>query len=167
MTGKPDYYGALGIPRKATAADVARAYRVMMRAVHPDTSAFPDPAEPPPDGKAPDIHGIMDAYAVLRDPVRRAAYDRRQQTRPLAPEPEPGGQEDVRFSPDGPPLIIGPVSWSPPRHPSHLPAAERVIQAPAAASSAQRRLPPFLALVLPTRYRSSRTGGEHNGRTEQ
>ena len=47
MKGNPDYYAALGITPQAGAGEVARAYRMMMRARHPDTTPASAPAPAP------------------------------------------------------------------------------------------------------------------------
>ncbi|QND85088.1 DnaJ-class molecular chaperone CbpA [Chromobacterium vaccinii] len=62
-----DYYAILDIPRDSTQEDVKRAYRKLARKFHPDVS------------KAPDAEArfkeLGEAYAVLKDPEKRAAYD--------------------------------------------------------------------------------------------
>jgi len=62
-----DYYEVLGVPRDATLDDVKRAYRKLARKYHPDVS------------KAPDAEArfkeLGEAYAVLKDTQKRAAYD--------------------------------------------------------------------------------------------
>jgi curved DNA-binding protein len=63
-----DYYGIIGVPRDATPEDIKRAYRQLARKHHPDVSKEP---------KAEDrFKQLGEAYAVLKDPVKRAAYDR-------------------------------------------------------------------------------------------
>jgi curved DNA-binding protein CbpA len=64
-----DPYALLGIPRDAPAADVTRAYRRAARATHPDAQAA-DPSA------ADRFRNVTNAYETLRDPARRAAYDR-------------------------------------------------------------------------------------------
>ena len=63
-----DYYGIVGVPRDATADDIKRAYRQMARKHHPDVSKDPQ-AETR-------FKELGEAYEVLKDPVKRAAYDR-------------------------------------------------------------------------------------------
>ncbi|MEE2568718.1 J domain-containing protein [Pseudarthrobacter sp. J64] len=67
--GQPDYYAILGIDPKATPAEVARAYRTLMRSHHPDVEHAPEDRT--------ELLRIMEAFAVLRDPVRRREYDSR------------------------------------------------------------------------------------------
>ncbi len=63
-----DYYDTLGLARGANADEVKKAYRKLARKYHPDVSSEPD-AETR-------FKEIGEAYEVLRDPEKRAAYDR-------------------------------------------------------------------------------------------
>jgi len=63
-----DYYRIVGVPRDATADDIKRAYRRLARKHHPDVSKDPQ-AETR-------FKELGEAYEVLKDPVKRAAYDR-------------------------------------------------------------------------------------------
>ncbi|WP_426764197.1 J domain-containing protein [Pseudarthrobacter sp. 1G09] len=74
MAGPPDYYAILNVPPDAGRLDIARAYRGLMRTHHPDVGPA-DPAQGTPDDE---LLRIMDAYGVLGDPSRRAAYDRQR-----------------------------------------------------------------------------------------
>lgn len=62
-----DHYATLGIPRNATQDAVKKAYRKLARRYHPDVSR-----EPLAELR---FKEVGEAYAVLRDPDRRAAYD--------------------------------------------------------------------------------------------
>lgn len=64
-----DYYGILDVDRNAGPEEIKRAYRKLARAHHPD--ANPGDAEAERRFKE-----IARAYEVLRDPERRARYDR-------------------------------------------------------------------------------------------
>jgi curved DNA-binding protein len=62
-----DYYKILGVDRKADAASVKKAYRKLARKYHPDVSKEPDAEEK--------FKQINEAYEVLKDDEKRAAYD--------------------------------------------------------------------------------------------
>lgn len=81
-----DPYHVLGLARHASASEVARAYRRAARDTHPDSSADAASA----DG----FHAVNEAYETLRDPRRRAAYDRAHGQRPA-------------LSPSGPHIVLG------------------------------------------------------------
>lgn len=63
-----DYYDILGVPRNASKEDIKRSFRQLARQYHPDVSDSPD-AEAR-------FKEINEAYRVLSDDERRAAYDR-------------------------------------------------------------------------------------------
>jgi DnaJ-class molecular chaperone len=63
-----DYYGVLGVARDASKHEIRRAYRQLARRHHPD-------ARPQPGGGGRFVM-VARAYEVLRDPVKRACYDR-------------------------------------------------------------------------------------------
>jgi curved DNA-binding protein len=63
-----DYYKIVGVSRDATVDDIKRAYRRLARKHHPDVSKDPQAEER--------FKELGEAYEVLRDPVKRAAYDR-------------------------------------------------------------------------------------------
>jgi curved DNA-binding protein len=86
-----DYYQTLGVDRKASAEDIKKAYRKLVRKYHPDVSKHADA-----DEKTKEIN---EAYGVLSDPEKRAAYDdlgRRgfQQGQEFRPPPDWGAQYD-------------------------------------------------------------------------
>ena len=62
-----DYYALLGISRDASADEVKRAYRRRARKYHPDVSKEPEAEER--------FKEVQEAYEVLKDPQKRAAYD--------------------------------------------------------------------------------------------
>jgi molecular chaperone DnaJ len=68
MAGKRDYYQVLEINRAASGDDVRRAYRKLARQYHPDINPSAEAEER--------FKEINEAYEVLSDDNRRAAYDR-------------------------------------------------------------------------------------------
>ena len=63
-----DYYEVLGLPRNASPDDIKAAFRKLARQYHPDVSQEPNAEER--------FKEINEAYAVLSDQDKRAAYDR-------------------------------------------------------------------------------------------
>ncbi len=62
-----DYYETLGVARNATEADIKSAYRKLARKYHPDVNKEKDAEER--------FKEVGEAYAVLKDTEKRAAYD--------------------------------------------------------------------------------------------
>ncbi len=62
-----DYYETLGVSRDATAEQIKKAFRGLARKYHPDVSKEPDAERR--------MKEVNEAYAVLSDPEKRAAYD--------------------------------------------------------------------------------------------
>ncbi|MEA3140696.1 MAG: curved DNA-binding protein [Gammaproteobacteria bacterium] len=62
-----DYYEILGVTRGAEADEVKRAYRKLARKYHPDVSKEKNAEDK--------FKEVQEAYEVLRDPDKRAAYD--------------------------------------------------------------------------------------------
>ena len=73
-----DLYAILGLTRDATQAQISHAYRTLLRRYHPDTRTPGDRSHDAASDAA--LQHVLTAYAVLRDPARRADYD--QQTTP-------------------------------------------------------------------------------------
>ena len=68
-TEKRDYYEVLGVGRTAAGEDIKRAYRKLAVKFHPDKN----PDDPHAEEK---FKELGEAYDVLMDPDKRAAYDR-------------------------------------------------------------------------------------------
>lgn len=87
-----DYYQILGVPREAAPDVIKAAYRKLARKYHPDVSKLPD-AETR-------FKELGEAYAVLKDPEKRAAYDQMgKQWKPGQDfQPPPGWNAGFEFS---------------------------------------------------------------------
>jgi molecular chaperone DnaJ len=66
---KQDFYEVLGVARDCSEADVKKAYRKLAMECHPDRNNGDKAAEER-------FKLVTEAYEVLRDPQKRAAYDR-------------------------------------------------------------------------------------------
>ncbi|OQX04604.1 MAG: cytochrome C biogenesis protein [Thiothrix lacustris] len=62
-----DYYKVLGLTKEATPDDIKRVYRKLARKYHPDISKE--------DNAEEQFKEVGEAYEVLKDPEKRAAYD--------------------------------------------------------------------------------------------
>jgi curved DNA-binding protein len=76
-----DYYKTLGLERTASADEIKKVYRRLARKYHPDVSKEPNAEEK--------FKEVQEAYEVLKDPEKRAAYD----------ELGPGMQSGQEFRP--------------------------------------------------------------------
>lgn len=63
-----DYYEVMGLSRDASQEDIKKAYRRLARKYHPDVSSEPDAEQR--------FKELGEAYEVLKDPEKRAAYDK-------------------------------------------------------------------------------------------
>ncbi len=82
-----DYYKSLGVDRDASEADIKQAYRQLARKYHPDVSKE--------SGAEEKFKEVAEAYEVLKDEEKRAAYDQLgsyQQGQEFRPPPDWGRQ---------------------------------------------------------------------------
>jgi hypothetical protein len=92
VTAEPDPYAVLGVGRDATTSSISAAYRALARRHHPDVSG---------DLNAQRRMAVINAaWAILRDPERRADWDREHaapsSTPSQAPTPRSGGGHAAR-----------------------------------------------------------------------
>ncbi|MFD2366161.1 DnaJ C-terminal domain-containing protein [Pseudoduganella sp. GCM10020061] len=90
-----DYYSTLGVEKNASPEDIKKAYRKLVRKYHPDVSKEKDA-----DARTKELN---EAYDVLGDPEKRAAYDELGQA-PRQGEgfrPPPNWGYDFDFGQDG------------------------------------------------------------------
>ena len=90
-----DYYETLGVTRGAAQDDVKRAYRRLARKYHPDVSR-----EANAESR---FKEVGEAYEVLKDPEKRAAYDRFGKDWKHGQEfrPPPGWEQQFNFGGSG------------------------------------------------------------------
>ncbi len=107
-----DLYQLLGVARDASREEIALAWRRRARDEHPDTRRGDD-------GAPARFRALAEAWQVLGDPARRAAYDRgldpgappgriRVTVRHPSAAPGPGESAPSAWA-SGPPLTAGPV----------------------------------------------------------
>ena len=110
-----DLYQLLGVARDASREEIALAWRRRARDEHPD-------ARHGDDGAPARFRALAEAWQVLGDPGRRAAYDRSLDPGPhpgrvrvtvrhpaAAPGPGAAGGTAPPAGAAGPPLVAGPV----------------------------------------------------------
>ena len=128
MSTQPDHYATLHVSPDATTREITRAYRTLLRTHHPDTRQKVDDGDTTTAADLQELHAIMQAYVVLSDPSKRAAYDRARSGTPgprggsssgtegtpvkirvhrneTSPKPSAGAKES--------PLTFGPPRWEP------------------------------------------------------
>jgi curved DNA-binding protein CbpA len=82
----PDYYALLGVSPDASAAEIKRAYRRLVRRHHPDLNAQAQDAQ---------IKRLNEAYEILGNPRKRAAYDKQRGRKQAGKEPKMSWAEGV------------------------------------------------------------------------
>lgn len=89
-----DHYATLRVAPDADGGVIRSAYRALMRRYHPDVNGS--------DSAVARAKAINEAYACLRDPERRALYDRDRMADPAA-DGAPPPRRSKPFSPPPPP----------------------------------------------------------------
>jgi curved DNA-binding protein CbpA len=106
-------YRVLGVSTGASQQDITRAYRRAAQRAHPD-------ARPHDRQAAARFQDLTDAYDLLRDPGRRAAYDRGHPAdQPSGQPPRPSREPAPRARLHGSPFLPGPpgqLIWAGPVH---------------------------------------------------
>jgi DnaJ domain len=100
-----DFYKILGVSRDASAEEIRKAYKRLARKYHPDM-------RPGDKDAAAKFKKVQRIYATLRDPEKRARYDRRYA------QASDGGRPSGSASPPVPPNQVSAVvtaEWAPQR----------------------------------------------------
>ncbi|CAG7633433.1 J domain-containing protein [Rhodococcus opacus] len=128
MANERDPYQVLGLSSSASQAEIASAYRRLLRDHHPDTRTHHHTPDPAADEY---LQRILSAYAQLRDPAHRAA-------------PDPAAADPAAAEPDAQPR-------RPPRSPTP-PAAPTRIHVVVRGTPPPRRPPATGLWVSPVRW---------------
>jgi len=119
MNEHSDPYAVLGVTSTATPAEIAHAFRAKLRSLHPDTrSAAVGDAE---------LREVLAAYGLLRDPDRRADYDRTATPVALGPPPPRSSGLSAQWRTHADPPVQIPVTYR--RRDNQAPQAERPLWA--------------------------------------
>jgi hypothetical protein len=122
MPPERDHYAVLGLPRSASADEIKRRYRALMRKAHPDANAGDATADAAASTRA--AARINAAYETLGDPAKRREYDRGTRGRAN------GRRSDKTYAhwaeqPDWEDIV---AEHAPPRRPAHVHSEEPVIE---------------------------------------
>ena len=116
MAPDSNYYDVLGVPSDASQDQIRKAFRERVRACHPDRVANLD--EDLRKLAEEKMVELNEAYAVLRNPARRAAYDdryandatRSTSARPVASSPQTDERPTAGTTAQPPPSHRGPIA---------------------------------------------------------
>ena len=107
----PDFYQVLGVAPDADAEQITRAFRHLIRTLHPDTT---DPAVQD-EAAGERLAQVLAAWRVLHDPAARSAYDSTRAAPEVSAPPASERAErvargrDVRDRRGDAALIVGPT----------------------------------------------------------
>lgn len=153
VTAPTSHYDTLGVARGATASEIKRRYRAIMREVHPDANA----GDPASTRRAARVNA---AYEILSDPAKRRAYDATQPATVKTPGDAARRQRDKKYEawaqePDWEEIVAENV---PERRPAHKHNPAPVIEPEELeVSMAELRLSPRAKRVIRVTNRCSCT----------
>jgi curved DNA-binding protein CbpA len=85
----PDPYRVLGVDRDATPAEIKAAHRRLAKRFHPDAAAADEPV----------FLAVQGAYELLKDPLRRAEWDRKHAPGPVRADEPTSRRSSLRKRP--------------------------------------------------------------------
>jgi DnaJ-class molecular chaperone len=123
MTDLPDYYAVLGVANTASPGEITHAYRTQLRSQHPDTHHHTGNNNDNDNDTGSDgLSAVLAAYAVLRDPARRADYDHQRQATTNTNTHAPSTTSTTPVAPPSrtlPLVRVGPVRYHGPPQRRH------------------------------------------------